>query len=42
MGVKMNLRVITKKYEVDPEKGFPTKSILRRFLLSSQFRGRRS
>ena len=27
MGVKMNLRIITKNYAVDPEKGFLTKSI---------------
>ena len=27
MGVKMNLRIITKNHAVDPEKGFLTKSI---------------
>ena len=27
MGVKMNLRIITKNHEADPEKGFLTKSI---------------
>ena len=42
MGVIMFLRVITKKHEVFPEIGFPTKSILGRFLLSSPFRRRGS
>ena len=27
MGVKMNLRIITKNHPADPEIGFPTKSI---------------
>ena len=27
MAVKMNLRIITKNHAVDPEIGFPTKSI---------------
>ena len=28
MSVKMNLRTLTKNYAVDPERRFPTKSIL--------------
>ena len=29
MGVKINLRIITKNHAADPEKGFLTKSILK-------------
>ena len=29
MGVKMNIRIITKNHSADPEKGFRTKLILK-------------
>ena len=38
MGIKMNLRIITKNYAADPEKGFLVKSIFRPFGHSSPFR----
>ena len=38
MGVKMNLRIMTKSYAADPEIGFPTKSILQPFGLMCPFR----
>ena len=38
----MNFRIITKSYPADPEKGFPTKSILHALGLTSPFRQRGS
>ena len=40
IGVKMNLRLITKSYEAYPEKGFLTKSILQLFRRMCPFRQR--
>ena len=42
MGVKMNLRTITKNYAADPEIRFATKSILHPFGLTRPFRQRGS
>ena len=38
MGVKIDLRITMKKYEPDPEKGIPTKSILRPIGVKSHIR----
>ena len=38
MGVKMNLRIVSKSYAADPELGSPKKSILPSFELLSPFR----
>ena len=40
--VKMNLRIIMKKYTADPERGSPKKSILQPFGLTGLFRQRGS
>ena len=42
MSVKIDLRILMKKYEADPQKGIPTKSILKAFGVKSQIRQRMS
>ena len=40
MSLKINLRIITKTFAADAEKGFPTKAILQPFGIMSPFRQR--